>query len=192
MIKSLRTMLEAQPNFRPVDTNPFAMLEDITVDGQNRSSGVTYAQMFSWIVDETAAPAVGTDAAHPRASGADRRVHRRWIYSGFCRSPCQDANGNTSTITVEVRFFYGYEVGSPQIQQQAQWRYLEAFWYGDVFLYTGHSHFGNGPLEPTHYGPQNFNSGLSDHADEQLHLVQLLRSGLSRHEAGDRRTSTWW
>jgi hypothetical protein len=60
-------------------------------------------------------------------------------------------------VTVEVRSFYGYEDGSADARQHAQWRYLEAFWYGDVFLYNGHSHFGHGPLEPTLYGPQNFN-----------------------------------
>ena len=33
---------------------------------------------------------------------------------------------------------------------------LEAFWHGDVFAYTGHSHFGHGPLEPWEYGGANF------------------------------------
>ena len=158
-IKTLRTMLTAQPNFRPVNTKPFAMLENITVNGQLLPN-VSYADMFSWIVDKTGYPAqVGTD---PNAILALRKqamamFTERWIYWDLPLT-VSDSNGKSNTITVEVRFFYGYEVGSPQIQQAAEWRYLEAFWYGDVFLYTGHSHFGNGPLEPTLYQPDNFNS----------------------------------
>jgi len=157
-IKTLRTMLQAQPNFRPVNTNPFAMLESISVNGQALAN-VTYEQMFSWLVDKTNYPAeVGTDAGAILAlrQQAMAKFTERWIYWDLPLT-VSDSDGNTNTITVEVRFFYGYEIGSDAIQQQAQWRYLEAFWYGDVFLYTGHSHFGNGPLEPTNYGPQNFN-----------------------------------
>jgi hypothetical protein len=158
-IKTLRTMLQAQPNFRPVSTNPFAMLEDIYVNGQ-KLADVTYAQMFSWILDKNSyPPEVGSDPAQILAlrRQAMAKFTERWIYWDLPLS-VSDSNGRTNAITVEVRFFYGYEVGSPDIQQHAQWRYLEAFWYGDVFLYTGHSHFGNGPLEPTFYGAQNFNS----------------------------------
>ena len=158
-IKFLRVLLIAQPNFRPVSTNPFAMLEDISVNGQN-VPGVTYPQMFSWLVDKTGYPAaVGSDPKLILAlrKQAMAKFTERWIYWDLPLT-ITDSSGNARNVTVEVRFFYGYEVGSPQIQQQAIWRYLEAFWYGDVFLYTGHSHFGNGPLDPQSYGPQNFNS----------------------------------
>jgi hypothetical protein len=135
------------------------MLEDISVNGQN-VPGVTYPQMFSWLVDKTGYPAaVGSDPKLILAlrKQAMAKFTERWIYWDLPLT-ITDSSGNARNVTVEVRFFYGYEVGSPQIQQQAIWRYLEAFWYGDVFLYTGHSHFGNGPLEPFLYGPQNFNS----------------------------------
>ncbi len=158
-IKFLRTMLTAQPNFRPVNTNPFAMLEDISVNGQNLPN-VTYAQMFSWLVDKANYPAqVGTDANAILAlrQQAMAKFTERWIYWDLPVT-VTDPSGAARNVTIEVRTFYGYEVGSPQIQQQAIWRYLEAFWYGDVFLYTGHSHFGNGPLDPESYGTQNFNS----------------------------------
>jgi hypothetical protein len=68
-----------------------------------------------------------------------------------------DASGNAKNLTVEVRFFHGDEASNPDALQHAEWRYYEAFWYGDVFLYNGHSHFGNGPLDPQHYAAQNFN-----------------------------------
>jgi hypothetical protein len=158
-IKFLRALLTAQPNFRPTFTNPFAMLESITVNG-TALQNVTYSQMFSWLLDQNDyPPEVGTDAAQILAlrQQAMAMFTERWIYWDL-PVVVTDPNGNAKSITIEVRFFHGNEVGTPQIQQAAQWRYLEAFWYGDVFLYTGHSHFGNGPLEPTLYGPQNFNS----------------------------------
>jgi hypothetical protein len=65
--------------------------------------------------------------------------------------------GQTRQMTVEVRSFWGLEDdGTADTKQRAVWRYLEAFWYGDVFAYAGHSHFGHGPLEPTNYGAGNF------------------------------------
>jgi hypothetical protein len=59
-------------------------------------------------------------------------------------------------MTVEVRTFHGVEDGSADIRLHARWRYLEAFWHADIFAYTGHSHFGHGPLEPWEYMTSNF------------------------------------
>ena len=59
-------------------------------------------------------------------------------------------------MTLEIRTWHGFEDGSPDIRQRARWRYLEAFWHADVFAYTGHSHFGHGPLEPWEYSSANF------------------------------------
>jgi hypothetical protein len=64
--------------------------------------------------------------------------------------------GVARDMTVEIRTFYGYEDGSADARLHARWRYLEAFWHGDVFAYTGHSHFGHGPLEPWTYAGENF------------------------------------
>lgn len=157
-MKFFRTMLHAQPSFRVVRTDPSAMLLDVYVDGK-KLSGVTYDQMFSWIIDKAAYPAeVGSDPARIAAlrKQALAAFTERWIYWDLPVS-VKDGHGGAKTLTVEVRSFFGYEDGSPTARQHAQWRYLEAFWYGDVFLYNGHSHFGHGPLEPTLYGPQNFN-----------------------------------
>ncbi len=157
-VRFLRTMLAGQPGFRPTKTDPFAMLLDVWVDG-NKLSGVTYDQMFSWVLDKTNYPLeVGSD---PTKIAALRRqvmskLTERWIYWDL-PIVVSDNHGNQKNLMVEVRSFYGFEDGSADARQHAQWRYLEAFWYGDVFLYNGHSHFGHGPLEPTLYGPQNFN-----------------------------------
>jgi hypothetical protein len=176
-IRFLRTMLAGQPSFRPVNTSPFAMLEDISVNGTPLAN-VTYAQMFSWILDQNGyPPEVGTDATAIAALRAQAiaKFTERWIYWDLPLT-VKNASGTTSNITVEVRFFYGDEASTPTAQQHAEWRYLEAFWYGDVFLYNGHSHFGNGPLDPQHYGPQNFNSSY------QLMLVNSCLSYNYYHE----------
>ena len=176
-IRFLRTMLQGQPNLRPVDTNPFALLEDIYVNG-TKLANVTYAEMFSWILDQTGYPAeVGTDATAIAALRAQAmaKFTERWIYWDLPVT-VNDSSGAAHTLTVEVRFFYGDEASNPTAQQHAEWRYLEAFWYGDVFLYNGHSHFGNGPLDPQHYGPQNFNGNY------QLMLVNSCLSYNYYHE----------
>lgn len=157
-VRFLRTMLAGQPNFRPTHTDPFAMLLDVYVDG-NKLANVTYDDMFRWVLDKTGYPAeVGSDAGKIAALRRQvmSKLAERWIYWDL-PIVVKDGQGNAKSLTVEVRSFYGYEDGSADARQHAQWRYLEAFWYGDVFLYNGHSHFGHGPLEPTLYGSQNFN-----------------------------------
>jgi len=152
-MKLLRTMLRAQPNFRPVRTDPFVWLLDFFVDGK-KLEGVTYDQMFTWVIDRKGYPTeVGSDAGKiaDLRKQAIRKFAERWVYWDL---PIQV---NDKTMMVEVRSFWGFEDGSPDARQHAQWRYLEAFWHGDVFLYNGHSHFGHGPLEPTLYSASNFN-----------------------------------
>lgn len=155
--KFLRTMLRAQPNFRPTKTEPFALLLDFTVDGK-KLEAVTYEKMFGWIIgDGVMPPEVGKDAAKilDLRKQALAKLTERWIYWDL---PIHvSGKAGEKDLTVQVRSFYGYEDGSADARQHAQWRYLEAMWHGDVFLYNGHSHFGHGPLEPTLYGPQNFN-----------------------------------
>jgi hypothetical protein len=156
--KFLRTMLRAQPRFQVTKTEPFAMLLDFFVDGR-KLEGITYDRMLGWIIDKAGYPAeVGADAnkiADLRRQ-AIGKLTERWIYWDL-PVRVRSADGRTKSVKVEVRSFYGYEDGSPEARQKAQWRYLEAMWHGDVFLYNGHSHFGHGPLEPTLYGRHNFN-----------------------------------
>jgi hypothetical protein len=114
--------------------------------------------MFAWLLDKSGYPAeVGSDAAKiaDLRRQAIQKLTERWITWDLPITV--KSAGGQKDLTVEVRSFYGYEDGSAEARQHAQWRYLEAFWHGDVFLYNGHSHFGHGPLEPTLYGPQNFN-----------------------------------
>ncbi|HEY8078594.1 MAG TPA: hypothetical protein VIF62_30900, partial [Labilithrix sp.] len=152
-VRFLREMQSKLPNIRVTSTNPGAMLLDIYVDGK-KLDGITYDKMWTWVLDQTSyPPEVGNDAGKiaDLRKQVVAKLAERWIYWDL------PIHVNDKDLTVEVRTFYGYEDGSADARQHAQWRYLEAFWYGDVFLYNGHSHFGHGPLEPNLYGPQNFN-----------------------------------
>jgi hypothetical protein len=166
-----REMLRAQPNLRVTRTEPGTMLLDLWVRGQ-KLPNVTYDRLFGWILNEGPWPQeVGSDANAIRdlRRQALSKLTERWIYWQLPLD-VKTLDGRDKRITLEIRSFYGYEDGSPDARQHAQWRYLEAFWHGDVFLYNGHSHFGHGPLEPTLYRGQNF---------PQRYQIMLVNSCIS-------------
>ncbi|MDB4967210.1 MAG: hypothetical protein JWN44_2899 [Myxococcales bacterium] len=137
-------------------TQPFALLLDFYVDG-NKLDGVTFDDVARWMIDGTGYPAaVGSDAQKIEALKQQviDRFSERWIY--WTVPATVTLAGQTRQMTVELRTFWGKEDGDADSKQHAEWRYLEAFWHGDVFAYAGHSHFGHGPLEPTNYSGANF------------------------------------
>lgn len=144
------------PALRVTETQPGAMLLDFYVDGQ-KIPNVTWADVERWVVDKTGFPAaVGSDTAK-RAQLMNQVIaafSERWIVWSMPMRATK--NGVERQMTVEIRTWHGWEDGSPDIRQRARWRYLEAFWHSDVFAYTGHSHFGHGPLEPWEYSGANF------------------------------------
>ncbi len=150
-----RTVRQRFPELRVTHTAPFAMLLDFWIDGQ-LVPNVTFDDVERWILDDTGFPPEAYDASR-RAALKQQVVERfseRWIY---WQLPVTVSDGtNTRTMTVELRCFHGYEDGSDEVRQHAQWRYLEAFWHADLFAYTGHSHFGHGPLAPWYYHSGNF------------------------------------
>lgn len=144
------------PALRVTETVPSAWLLDFYIDGQ-KLPNVSWADVERWVIDGTGFPAqVGTNAQ--KRAELMRQVianfRDRWIV--WSAPMTATRNGVTRTMTVEVRTWWGLEDGSPEIRQRARWRYLEAFWHSDVFAYTGHSHFGHGPLEPWEYSGANF------------------------------------
>lgn len=150
-----RELRKRMPTLRVTETQPAAWLLDFWIDGQKVSA--TWDDVEKWVVDGAGWPAaVGANTA--KRAELLRQVianfAERWIVWSAPMSLTR--GGVTRTMTVEVRTWYGWEDGSPEIRQRARWRYMEAFWHGDVFAYTGHSHFGHGPLEPWEYGAANF------------------------------------
>ena len=151
-----RTLRGKLPALRVTETQPAVMLLDFTIDGQ-KLANITWNDVERWIVDGSGFPAVvGTNTTKRaellRQVVANFRDH--WIV--WSMPVTVSRNGAQRAMTVEVRTWYGEEDGSPDIRQRARWRYLEAFWHSDIFAYTGHSHFGHGPLEPWEYSGANF------------------------------------
>ena len=150
-----RTIRARLPGVRVTETSPHAWLLDFWIDGEKITAD--WADVERWIVDRAGLPAQVAGDARKTADLLGQVVahfSERWIVWSW---PVTVRRGDVErTMTVELRTFYGYEDGSPEVRQRARWRYLEAFWHGDVFAYTGHSHFGHGPLEPWTYGAGNF------------------------------------
>jgi hypothetical protein len=153
----LRTLRAKFPSLHVTYTNPQAMLLDFWVDGV-KLDGVTWDDVGHWMIEGTSWPAaVGSNAQKQEALRQQviDRFSERFIYWDMPATVTM--GGATRQVTVEIRSYWGVEDdGSAETKQRAVWRYLEAFWYGDVFAYAGHSHFGHGPLEPTNYGAGNF------------------------------------
>jgi hypothetical protein len=151
-----RALRKALPKLQVTYTAPQAMLLDFYVDGQ-KLPNVTWDDVESWVVDGANFPAqVGSDTLKRAAllAQVQRAFTDRWIVWSAAMTATR--NGASRTMTIEVRTWHGLEDGSDDIRLHARWRYLEAFWNADVFAYTGHSHFGHGPLEPWEYGTANF------------------------------------
>jgi hypothetical protein len=152
----LRTLRQRFPELHVTYTQPYALLLDFWVDGKQLQN-VSFDDVARWMIDGTGYPAeVGTDAAKIEALRQQviDRFAERWIY--WQLPVTVSKGGETRSMTVEFRTFWGKEDGDPDSRQHAIWRYLEAFWNADVFAYAGHSHFGHGPLEPTNYNGGNF------------------------------------
>jgi hypothetical protein len=153
----LRTLRAKFGKLAVTYTNPQAMLLDFYVDG-NKLDGIGWDDVANWMIDGKGYPAaVGNDAQKIEALRQQviDNFSERFIY--WDMPATVTLGGQTRPMTVELRTFWGLEDdGTPDTKQRAVWRYLEAFWYGDVFAYAGHSHFGHGPLEPTNYNGGNF------------------------------------
>ena len=142
------------PNLQVTYTDPQAMLLDFYENGQ-KLPNVTWSDVESWVVDGTGFPAGLTSAQQADLlQQVQRAFTDRWIV--WSEQVTATRNGVSRPMTIEIRTWHGVEDGSDDIRLHARWRYLEAFWNADIFSYTGHSHFGHGPLEPWEYSGANF------------------------------------
>ncbi len=155
-LRYVRTLRNALPALHVTETNPQAMLLDIYLNGAPLP-GVTYENFAQWVIDGTGWP---TGAANDSAKQTDLlnqvrdKFLERWIV--WQLPVTASYKGETRDMTIELRTYWGREDGRTDWREAARNRYLEAFWYSDIFSYTGHSHFGHGPLEPVDYNGGNF------------------------------------
>lgn len=163
-----RELRRRMPDLQVTYTDPQAMLLDFYENGQ-KLPNVTWSDVESWVVDGTGFPA-GLTAAQQAdlLAQVQRAFTDRWIV--WSEQVTATRNGVTRPMTIEIHTWHGVEDGSDDIRLHARWRYLEAFWNADIFSYTGHSHFGHGPLEPWEYTGANF---------PDRYQVMLLNSCLS-------------
>jgi hypothetical protein len=160
----LQTLRRGIPSLSVVDTQPFGMLLDFWNNGQKVPAG--WDDVANWMINDSGYPA-GVDPESLRKQVV-ANFSERWI---VWQAPVTVTRGSeTRQMTLEIRTYWGKEDGDPTSRQHATWRYLEAFWHGDVFAYAGHSHFGHGPLEPYNYSSANF---------PQRYQVMLVNSCLS-------------
>jgi len=148
-----RELRKKLPALRVTETNPSAFLLDFYLDGQ-KLPNVTWDNVEQWVVDGTGFPTTDSAKQADLLRQVQHAFSERWIV--WTAPMTATRNGVTRTMTVEIRTWHGWEDGSDDIRLHARWRYLEAFWNADVFSYTGHSHFGHGPLEPWEYSGGNF------------------------------------
>ncbi|MSP61350.1 MAG: hypothetical protein EXR72_13595 [Myxococcales bacterium] len=155
-LRYVRTLRAAFPSLKVVDTRPFALLLDFQIDGIALPNP-TYEDVARWTIDGQGWPAaVGSDPKKQAQllAQVQGKLLERWIVWQLAVTVKRGAE--TRKMTVEIRTYYGREDGQPDWREAARNRYLEAFWHADIFSYTGHSHFGHGPLEPIGYNAGNF------------------------------------
>jgi hypothetical protein len=148
-----RYLRKAMPSLQVTETSPQAMLLDFYLDGQ-KLPNVSWADVESWVIDGTGFPTTDATKQQQLLQQVQQAFTDRWIV--WSAQATATKNGQSRTMTIEVRTWHGLEDGTDDIRLHARWRYLEAFWNADVFAYTGHSHFGHGPLEPWEYASSNF------------------------------------
>jgi hypothetical protein len=148
-----RELRKRMPNLAVTETIPQAMLLDFYVNGQ-KLPNVTWDTVEQWVVDGTGFPTTDAATQADLLGQVQRAFTDRWIV--WSAQTTATRNGQSRTMTIEIHTWHGVEDGTDDIRLHARWRYLDAFWNADVFSYTGHSHFGHGPLEPWEYSSDNF------------------------------------
>lgn len=148
MMFVLRNVLRAQPTARFEAPTPAGSLTDLRVNG-TAVPNATPANIINW--------ALGNEMP----SGVDGMALRRAILAAWkARSinltiPMTVTSGGRShALSVKIHTYYGDE-GSAW-SQQAHQRYVDAWRDADVFVYSGHSHLGSGPLDPGNYRTSDF------------------------------------
>ncbi|MEI8259449.1 MAG: hypothetical protein WCJ30_27590, partial [Deltaproteobacteria bacterium] len=151
----LRTLFVGQPGLRITSVSDGVNL--LAASWQGRAiTGVTYSRVIGWVLDATNYPA---EVAVADRDAFRLQILRQWrdhtVTLGMTGR--LTAGGTTRAVPIEIRTYYGDEEGAASAA--AVRRYRAAFLDADVFQYTGHSHLGAGPLDPTNYRSTDFRNG---------------------------------
>ncbi len=148
MFYILRNVTRAFPTARWEAASPATDLTDIRVNG-TRVAGATHAAIVDWALGGRAPNGVDGTALR-RAILATWKTRHITLAIPFTVT----SGGRSHPLTVRVRTYYGDE--GTAWSQQARQRYISAWQDADVFVYSGHSHLGAGPLDPGNYRASDF------------------------------------
>ena len=148
MFYVLRDVLRAQPGARFDAPSPAANLLDLRVNG-TAVPNATYDNVITWALGGVA-PSGVTGTALRQA------IMDTWKTRSINLTiPMTLTVGTTARpIDVHLHAYYGDE-GSAY-STAARQRYIDAWRTADVFIYSGHSHLGAGPLDPANYRATDF------------------------------------
>ncbi|MFO0605451.1 MAG: hypothetical protein U0324_19880 [Polyangiales bacterium] len=148
MFYVLRSVLRAQPGARFDAPTPAADLLDIRVNGAVVPN-VTHAKVIDWALGASAPSGVSAPAL--RQAILDRWKTRA---VNLTVPMTLTVGGQSRPLDVHLHAYYGDE-GSAY-SSAARQRYVDAWRTADVFIYSGHSHLGAGPLDPANYRAGDF------------------------------------
>ncbi len=148
MFHVLQDLTRAYPSARFDAASPSTNLLDIRVNGA-AVPGATYASVINWALGTSTPTGVNATALRQAilAVWKTRTINVTIPLTVTIR-------GAARPIDVHFRAYYGDE-GSA-FSGVARQRYISAWHDADVFIYSGHSHLGSGPLDPANYRAADF------------------------------------
>ena len=143
----LRNVLRAFPHARFEAPAPAANLLDLRVNGA-AVPNVTHAAVIDWALGGSAPSGVSVTALRQAILDTwKRRSIRLTVPMNVT------VRGQARPIDLRISAYYGEEGAS---NSGARERYVAAWRDADVFAYSGHSHIGDGPLDPSNYRASDF------------------------------------
>jgi hypothetical protein len=148
MMYVLRNILRAQPGARFEAPSGTGSLTDLRVGG-TMVPGATERQVVEWALGASAPSGVTSTALRQAILDVWKT---RTI--NLTVPMTVTSGGRSHPLNVRVHTYYGDEGSAWSASARA--RYIDAWRNADVFIYSGHSHLGSGPLDPGNFTMSDF------------------------------------
>ncbi len=148
MMHVLQQLLRTYPGLRIVGTEPAGNVLDVRVNNAVVPNA-TLANVVQWAI-------TGRVPSNFSSSSVRTAIATLWRRRAVqVQLPMTVTSGSTThPLNLNVFVYYGDE-GSAW-SADAHERYVRAWRDADVFIYSGHSHLGSGPLDPANYRMSDF------------------------------------
>lgn len=149
-VNQLWAILEARPDMELVSTEPEVDLSRIEIPGRTAEVG-SFRELLRWERENAGFPE-GTTYEEKKALRREvgTRIFKKWLKFEE-KVLVSIAGAEPEPFTIRVEQYYG--AGSDSAPHR---RGLKS---SDVFIYSGHSYIGSGPLDPNKFGPEDFSPG---------------------------------